>query len=147
MYHNALCNFSGCSEFQFFILTWTEEQQAFLNKYTFNNIKGSLHSVWDRANGCRVTLGKTWWRRKEKEKTRKSSCCSQASFCLSPQVDVQALVSPIYLQSPYLLLKGPLHLLLLSLASQKSCIKGHPFSKLVTFCITWYLIILLLRTV
>lgn len=30
--------------------------------------------------------------------------------------------------------------------SQKSHIKGHPFSKLVAFCITWYLIILLLRT-
>lgn len=118
MYRNALCSFSSSSSF------WLGQKSSkhFLNKYSFNIIKCSLHPVWDRASGCRVTPGKAWWRRKEKEMARKSSCCSQASFCLSSQVKMQALFPQIYLQSPYLVLDDPLHLLLLPLFSLKSLI-------------------------
>lgn len=110
------------------MLTWKEKQGAFLNKYTFNNIKWILHTVWYTTNGCRETLQnlKNEERKAEDKKKLLLQPSKFLTFCMSRYASSVLLT---YLQSPYLLLlKGTLHLLS-SLISLKSSLSKDTHSQ------------------
>lgn len=109
-------------------------QEGSKASWTLSTAWNAASNQFERVSSCRVTWGKTW--EKEGKEEEKKGLLQTGKILLFPTGQCTSSCSLLCLQSPYLLLKDLLHLLLPSCLSQKSHITGHQFTKLVTFCIT-----------